>query len=156
MNLDLDGILKVTAIEKLTGLSKDITIHGALEQKTEIDLAAARAELHDLYASRESALHQELDAEAERPSPRGGEPAATPVRRETATGREPGGGAVRAEAEQVLARCRSLLETMHEEDRAEAVEIQETIERALQSGDEETLVEALAELSDLLFFVEGR
>jgi molecular chaperone DnaK (HSP70) len=48
MSLDLDGILQVTAIEKHTGKSKQITIEGALARQTERELAAGRERLDAL------------------------------------------------------------------------------------------------------------
>jgi len=44
---------------------------------------------------------------------------------------------------------------MHEEDREEAVDLNERIEQALAGSDRAGL-EAAAELRELLFFVEGR
>jgi hypothetical protein len=45
---------------------------------------------------------------------------------------------------------------MHEEDREEAVDLNERIEEALAGSDRAGLEEAAAELRELLFFVEGR
>ena len=42
MDLDLDGLLKVTAIEKQTGLAKQITIEGATKPLSAAELARAR------------------------------------------------------------------------------------------------------------------
>ena len=42
MDLDLDGILRVTATEKRTGLAKQITIEGATTAMSESDMAQAR------------------------------------------------------------------------------------------------------------------
>src|SRR5438874_5216805 len=52
MNLDIDGILHVTAIEKLTGKSKQITITNALQARSDAEIANARKRIEDLYASR--------------------------------------------------------------------------------------------------------
>jgi hypothetical protein len=45
---------------------------------------------------------------------------------------------------------------MHEEDREEAVDLNERIEQALAASDRPGLDAAAAELRELLFFVEGR
>lgn len=52
MSLDIDGILKVTTIEKDTGKSKHITIDNALQPKSEEEIAGARKRLQELYSSR--------------------------------------------------------------------------------------------------------
>ena len=60
------------------------------------------------------------------------------------------------EAQELLERSRRLLNSMHGEDREEAIALHETIEAALASGDSEALAQASRELKELLFFVEGR
>ena len=52
MRLDLDGILEVTALEKSTGKSKQITIANAMQAKTPEEIAAGRKRIQDLFESR--------------------------------------------------------------------------------------------------------
>ena len=52
MRLDLDGILEVAAVEKLTGKSKQITIANALRAKTPEEIAAGRKRIQELFESR--------------------------------------------------------------------------------------------------------
>ncbi|MBO0911921.1 MAG: Hsp70 family protein, partial [Acidobacteria bacterium] len=52
MALDLDGILHVTAIEKLTGLAKHVTIDRVLEARSDAQIAEARRRLEELHAAR--------------------------------------------------------------------------------------------------------
>jgi molecular chaperone DnaK (HSP70) len=64
MSLDIDGILKVTAIEKETGKSKQITIENALQPKSDEEIAEARNRLEALYATHTAgleSLHDELE-----------------------------------------------------------------------------------------------
>ena len=56
MSLDIDGILKVTAIEKETGKTKQITIDNALKPKSDAEIAAAREHLDALFDGRKSDL----------------------------------------------------------------------------------------------------
>src|SRR4029453_5506906 len=49
MDLDLDGILRVTATEKRTGLAKQITIEGATTAMSESDMAQARLRMQELF-----------------------------------------------------------------------------------------------------------
>ncbi len=53
MSLDVDGILHVSAIEKETGKSKQITISNALQAKSDAEIAAARKRIEELYTTRE-------------------------------------------------------------------------------------------------------
>ena len=62
----------------------------------------------------------------------------------------------RGEALLLVARSRERLASMHEEDREEAVDLNERIEEALAGSDRAGLEAAAAELRELLFFVEGR
>ena len=151
MDLDLDGILKVTAIEKMTGKSKYITISNALQPKTELELAAARERMSDLYAGRADGL-DELDFagafagqdETEfidvQPQP-GGEDDVTQLVRE---------------AEDLLIRSRARLGEVHEEDKEEMIDLHEKIDEAVKAGNADAIADACNELKELLFFIEGR
>jgi molecular chaperone DnaK len=57
MELDLDGILRVSAIEKRSGLARHVTIEGATTAMSEAELAAARERMRALFGDveRESA-----------------------------------------------------------------------------------------------------
>jgi molecular chaperone DnaK (HSP70) len=160
MSLDLDGILRVTAIEKRTGKSKQVTIANALQAKSEAEIAAARRRLEELYSSRRGALEElfepgaekiagempSLEADYERVEPG---PAPAPEAAE-ATAAE---GLARREAEELVEHSRSLLHLMHGDDREEAIHLHERIAGA---QDAETLAAAVKALRELLFFVEGR
>ena len=49
-----------------------------------------------------------------------------------------------------------LLDTMHDEDKEEAIDLHEEIEMALAAEDRKALGKACQKLNELLFFVEGR
>ena len=61
-----------------------------------------------------------------------------------------------AEIDGLLQRSGLLLAKMHPEDREEAIELHEKIDRAAKSGDTAALQDAAGALKELLFFVEGR
>jgi hypothetical protein len=55
----------VTAIEKHTGKSKQVTIANALQSKSEAEIAAARKRIEELYALREvDTVEVDIDEEA--------------------------------------------------------------------------------------------
>ena len=140
MSLDLDGILHVTAIEKATGKSKHVTIRDAFAVKTPEQIAAARQRLEKLYSARAEEFELEQSEYAVEDEP------------EAAAPELPG----RAEAENLLARSRALLGSMHPDDVEEAVSLNERIASALAAGDAAELEAAAAALRELLFFLEGK
>jgi len=158
MSLDLDGILHVTAIEKLSGLSKHVTIDGVLEAKSEAEIAAARRRLEELHPAR---IDEDEGAEGEDHFP-GGNGNANPDSPERASEpREAAAGqdnwpVLMTETERLTSRCRQLLAQMHEADREEAIDLNAQIESAILARDPAALKQTAHELSELLFFVEGR
>ncbi len=157
MSLDLDGILLVTAIEKSTGLSKQVTIQNALQTKSPEEIAAARRKLEQMFQSRRSAseeeygalpldeIEMELDPDEEEsgrsapviPMPEG----------DSTWARQ------RRAAAELVTRSQGLLERMHGDDREEAIQLHEQIAMA---QDLEAVQSAMKAISELLFFVEGR
>jgi molecular chaperone DnaK len=159
MSLDLDGILNVTAIEKKSGLSKRITIASALEARSEAEIAAARKRLETLYATRQDDDFddendglddqdaQEIEGEVDftvRPAPNG------------ATVAEDDWSAAEDEGRKMIERSRLLLDKIHDEDREEAIDLNQAIESAIEDHDAAALKQAVHDLREMLFFVEGR
>jgi len=163
MTLDLDGILNVTAIEKKSGLSKHITIARALEARSEAEIAAARRRLEALYATRQDdefededdEFDDETDDEVERQ---------IEVEVDLTVSSLPNGAAVTKddwsaaedEAKKMIERSRLLLEEIHNEDREEAIDLNQAIESAIENHDADSLKQAVHDLREMLFFVEGR
>ncbi|MBI3326334.1 MAG: Hsp70 family protein [Nitrospinae bacterium] len=140
MDLDLDGILRVTAIEKRTGLAKHITIEGATTALSEEEIAHARRRTAELFGEEDE---EDLDADA------------VTVESEITEAEERREHRVRiSEARALLERSRRLLDKMTAEDREEAIALHEQLETAMNAQDWDRLREASAELADLLFYVE--
>ncbi|MCP5110313.1 MAG: Hsp70 family protein [bacterium] len=153
MSLDVDGILNVTAIEKLTGKSKHITIANALQAKSPAEIAAAKQRIQQLYEDR-AEEEEEPGEDVDQPAiiELGGEE----VAEHGANGKIVAAGPAQQEARNLLERSRSLLDGMHSDDVEEAIELREKINAALESHDETALEESTAALKELLFFVEGK
>ncbi len=175
MSLDIDGILKVTAIEKATGKSKQITIDKALRKKSDEEIAEARKQIQDLYDSRAAGMIGPLDAldgpgadksletfsEAALPVQEEIDPraAAADGTAETAAGApetDSEWNQAARDAEKLLARSRRIMDEMHSEDKEEAIDLHEQIESAMASKNQALLGEACETLGELLFFVEGK
>jgi molecular chaperone DnaK len=148
MRLDLDGILEVTAVEKLTGKSKRITIANALRAKSAEEIAAGRKRIQELYQSRNGGFDGDEDMVVDvKP-----EAADNVVSIETTASMH----VPDAETENLLQRSRRLLDNMHPDDREEAIGLHEEISAAIESGDGGALREASKALEELLFFIEGK
>jgi molecular chaperone DnaK (HSP70) len=145
MELDLDGILKVTAIEKRTGLSKHITIEGATTAMSKAEMMRARRRMQELFGEEDEEEVSQGDSDE------------TDVTMESDTSEETASRDHRvqiSEARALLERSRRLLDKMNAEDREEAIALHEQIEGALNAQDWERLRETTTELADLLFYVE--
>jgi len=162
MSLDLDGILRVTAIEKRTGKSKQIVITEALRSKSDKEIAEARRRLEALYSAR--SFDQEdlfVDDEGTWEEAEDDDEAAeiveeTGIAADDEDAIDPAWADAVAVGRRLLARSRRLLDSMHDEDKEEAIELNESIENALTSQDSEALTRATHALEEFLFFVEGR
>ena len=173
MSLDIDGILKVTAIEKETGKTKQITIDNALQPKSDSEIAAAREHLDALFDGRKADLedlfndHGDIQQENGESDDHGvievpfrtihggrGIPAAGESENNVL---EFNSSLARAhqDAKALLERSRRLLDRMHAEDQEEAIDLHEKIESAIASRDVKEVSGACEELKELLFFVGG-
>jgi molecular chaperone DnaK len=174
MNLDIDGILKVTAIEKETGKTKQITIDNALKPKSDAEIAAAREHLDAIFDSRAADLdsfhddHGDIQPEngdgddhevievpfhtihGSRGIPATGEAESKVLEFDSPWGR------AHQDAKALLDRSRRLLDRMHAEDQEEAIDLHERIESIITSRDIAGLSGACEDLKELLFFVEGQ
>lgn len=121
-SLDLNGILKVSSVEKRTGLEKEITIDNATARFEKEEMAAAR--------DRVAAL---VDGEYENAS----------EQRES------------VQARALIEKARKLMETANEEDRDELIDLTEALADALNKGDDEATARALADLTDLVYYLES-
>jgi len=152
MSLDLDGILKVEAIEKRTGLSKHILIKDAIKPKSEAELAQARARLRRLYSGRVDAV----DAAWEDGPETDLEPVSDTSQAAEQTRPDPEADAVVAAAHRLIERSRQLLAGIHDEDKEEIIDLHEKIQEAIDASDHQALSTGVNALQELLFFIEGK
>ena len=157
MDLDLDGILKVTAIEKRTGLSKQITIEGATTALSEEQIAQARRRMQELF--QEELFQEDLTLDDADEISTVGE--ISPSQQSDAPAQEASHDNADQELRQqvfeagrLLERSRRLLDNMTPEDKEEAIGLHEQIEEALRVQDWDRLQTAVEELTDLLFYIE--
>jgi molecular chaperone DnaK len=145
LDLNLDGMLKVSAREKATGLSKQITIENAL----------ARYELEERDAARErlERLWEDTGEEDESEEVESLEDEAGPLMPELTPGpREGQREAVQARA--LLEKAERLLERVQPEDRGEVERLMERVRSSLTDRQWDKVKSASNELADILFYIE--
>jgi molecular chaperone DnaK len=141
LDLNLDGMLKVSARERATGLQKQVVIENALARYEREELDEARERL--------SLLWDDLD-DGEGEAGESDEPAELP---QLAPGpREGQREAVQARA--LLEKAERLLEKAPPEDRAEVGRLMERVRTALTDRQWDKVTAASNELADTLFYLE--
>ena len=153
MRLDIDGILEVAAIEKKTGMSKQITITNALKPKSDAEIRMARDKLQELFEARkiegsgdfqaEDSGEDEEEAE-EMPTAFIPSPTVIPI------------ASFGSDAKDLMDKARRLLDLMHPDDKEETINLLEEMQIAVNGGDREGYQKASGALKELLFFIGGK
>lgn len=131
--LNLDGILTVTAVERATSLEKKLTIDNSLTQFRAKNRDEAKTKLASMFGVVEAAereiqpLQQPQDAEVE---------------------------AAIAEARSLLDKSRKIAAAANDEDADEIREFAGQLEAAIGGGSAEEIREIAAKLEDLVFYLE--
>jgi molecular chaperone DnaK len=131
LKLDRDGILQVAAKEKKTGLERSITIDNAVPRYNEQELDNARQRIGSLFGPEGSQSSSVLPA-----AMNGGAGAEDPL------------------LDKLVARARSKLNVVGEEDRCELIDLIETLKDGRESANGPVVEQVRKQLSDLLFYLE--
>ncbi len=123
--LDRDGILRVTAQEKSTGLERRISIDQAVTRYDAANLQEARERIGALFG--EDGAEPASDGDA---------------------------GANDADVAALLDKARARLDAAGDEDRREMIDLMEAIRDAQAADDAAALDQARSQLADLLFYLE--
>lgn len=143
-DLNLDGILKVTARERATGLQKDVTYENAFVTEEGAERREARERLDRLYLSgrEEEEGPQSFVEEEEEDAP----PELTPGPRE--------GQREAVQAKALLEKAERLLPDLTEEDKSEVEQLMESVRVALTDRNWQDVTAKSNELADVLFYIE--
>lgn len=152
--LTLDGTLTVTAVERKSGIKKTLKIDNALSQMGETGRKATEERLEVLFRDSDgfsSSLENEEDDEDE-------DEAVRPLdwvqsSDSEAIVRIDAGGEFEAKPNQIVARARSVRDSVTGDDAEDIDRLIGLIESARQMGDQEMLDGLEAELEDLLFYL---
>ncbi|MDD2760447.1 MAG: Hsp70 family protein [Methylomonas sp.] len=126
LDLDLNGILHVSAREKASGMEKSITINNAISRFAPEELAGAKRRIEGLFGEEGA----ETDAD----------------RSESAAA---------AEARNLIKKAESLFDTVSAEDKEDMVDLIETIMAGLESGNDAALREPVERLNDIIYYLES-
>jgi molecular chaperone DnaK len=156
LDLNLNGVLKVSARERATGLQKQVTIENALAQFERDERALAQERLERLWSEQdEGEGYEELEDEEAGPMeevPAGAEPEAEEMPSLVPGPREGQREAVQARA--LLEKAERLLERVSAEDRPEVERLMQHVRAALTDRQWDKLSKASDELADTLFYLE--
>jgi molecular chaperone DnaK len=147
LDLNLDGMLKVSAREKATGLQKQVTIENALARFEREEQAVARQRLQRLWNEWEEAdADEEPPASEELPAEEDEMPTLAPGPRE--------GQRETVQARALLEKAERILPNVIAEDRPEIERLMERVRTALTDRQWDKVTAACNELADLLFYLE--
>ncbi|MFZ2959290.1 MAG: Hsp70 family protein [Candidatus Ozemobacteraceae bacterium] len=180
LEIDLDGILHVTVVEKRTGLTKRVKIENAMGTMARAELAKARQDLDAFFAPAQGEVVESddeddvldddefdddggedseddvdadvdaADADANADADAGADADYEPVNEARVVTSE----SINAEAWKAISRARTRLATANEDDRSEIENLMTKLEQAMAAGVESAQKKALAELDDLLYFLD--
>lgn len=135
LNIDINGILKVTAQEKNSGLSKSITIDNALSNFEQDQLETAKERVQSFFAQPESTDEQDKHHE---PLPSGALSHQQSVQAQT-----------------LIEKAKRLLDDANSDDRDDLIDISETLQDALNGHNSAALAQASEQMSELIYFLES-
>ncbi len=134
LDLDLNGILHVSAVEKSTGLEKSITINHALSTFESSSVEAAQQRVSSLFGQLDSSLYgqdEKLDRDA------------SPVPAEIEL------------AQATINKAEALFDKVSNEDKEDMTVLIKAIKECMAVQDIAGLDKPLADLSDILYYLES-
>ncbi len=132
LGLDLDGILKVSAKEKKTGLAKSIVINNAISRFEQAEMEQAKQRVRDIFGEAVAAVDLVNSA---------------------ASTIEQNHSIVQAKA--LVEKAERMLEHAATEDKDDLVNLIETINEAMAHQDFVELKTAIEQLSDILYYLDS-
>ena len=140
-DLDLDGLLKVHAVERATGREIHGVVENAMGRSTEEALAASKARLAGLWGDED--MEGEPDEVVGAPGDAG-----------DARANSAGGLEASEEIRDTLERATRALDTAPAEDQEELVDLIEDLHNALREGRTEDAAAVRQNLDEILFYLE--
>ncbi len=132
LELDLNGILHVSAREKYSGMEKSITIKNALSHFEGEKLEKAKQRVTSMFGQMDTRLFDEDKSEPEQ--------ADTPEIKQ---------------ARELINKAEKLLDQVSSEDKEDISELVKTINNLIESGDLQGLDKPTMQLSDIIYYLES-
>lgn len=132
LDLDLDGILRVSALEKRSGLKKNIVIENAMSQFQKEEKEMAKGKIDQLFGYEGKAPSTQEEAVL------------------TKTGRDK---IVQGRA--LLEKAERMLPGIPDDDKEEVINLIEAIQQCIAESDIDTLSEKIEDLSEIIFYLES-
>ena len=151
MTLDLDGILRVTASEKCSGLSKDVTIEDALAKLNPEAIAQSQDTVARLFGQDETASQSDFSGDH---LPAGGVEYSMDDSSDNCPDDDNADFEKRKTARALIKRVAESISDMDEMDKSDADQLVAGMKTALETKDISTIEKLSLELEDLLFYLE--
>ena len=152
--LTLDGTLKVTAIERLTGKSKALKIDNALSQMGELDSQASEERLESLFTdSTEFQRFETVDQQGDYDESEDDVAAVSFNSVTPGTHRIDAASQTQSKLKQLIAKAKTIRKTAATEDASDIDRLVDLLEDAELNGGYEMIPGLEAELDDLLFYL---
>ena len=135
-HLDLDGLLKIHAVERATGREIQGVIERVMGRSTEQALSASKERVAAQWGAEEDSAADHAGAEATQPAGPGQDDPSTEMR-------------------ETLERGERALETAPAEDREEIVDLMEDLRDALKEEDAQRAAAVRRDLEEILFYVDS-
>jgi len=143
LDLDLSGILKVTATERLTGLAQRVTIDNAIERFRTRQRTNAVDRLEAIFETVEMPSWEAPAAAGSPLAPNG-------------DNLPPGVGQAIHAAQALIAKAERVVTGANPEDAADLRALLVDLHSSLETRSEETIHRVMAEVEDLMFYLEDR
>jgi molecular chaperone DnaK (HSP70) len=134
LDLDLDGVLQVTAKEKNTGLSGSLTIENAMQKRNQEDIEQAKNKIDSLFDSLEVSQHMP-DSDQNQAND-------TPDNKTV----------VKAQA--LVEKAERMMDSLSDENKEDMVDLIESVNDAIAANDMAKLSETEEELTDMIYYME--
>ncbi len=134
MDLDLNGILKMRAVEKKTGKNIDVIIENAMRQFSEKELDESKKRLERLWDTQAIQFDETVEDEAEI----------------SEASQKPG---ISGEYAWLIKQAEEKLDLAAKEDKDEIINLMEDLKDALDKNDHEKAGQISEELEDILFYI---
>jgi molecular chaperone DnaK len=149
-NLDLDGILKVCAVERATGLEKQLTIENAIRERDTADHDAAQERVDEAFAAGDSQL---ASAGAAPPTPATADAEFVPPA-ETSPTPLTDGSPLNANVQELIDKIERIAEDANPEDVEEVHGLVAKLRDEAANGRMEEAEATIAQLENMVFYMQ--